>query len=214
MTYPRKLTDYARAEIEALRANGVVLSDDEVINIASLGWEIENPCKRVSLAKGRPVKCGNVWLWPLTIHAHEWLKDCGYEMSDPEKALAYAMAHREAELYTVTESTVKDWFKGIQATIEELRVAMAVIIEQGARDVLPSKDKNRLTIAELAQMMVDQHGGTFDMWERQCSIDYVFDFLETTSKQEEAEKEKERTNKATIIMARYTNMLLRRAQNG
>jgi hypothetical protein len=135
-------------------------------------------------------------------------------MSDPEKALAFAMAHREAELYTVTESTVKEWFAKIHATIEELRVAMAVIIEQGARDVLPSKDKNRLTIAELAQMMVDQHGGTFEMWERQCSIDYVFDFLETTSKQEEAEKKKERINRATMVMGRYTQSLLKRARNG
>ena len=208
----RGLTDYARAEIEELRNEGVTLSDEQIIDINELAWEIESPSKRVSLAKGKPVKCGNVWLWPLTIHSSAWFSEVSSDWPSSEIALAYAMAHRDAELFTVQEPEVLSWFKTIKATIEELRVAMAVIIEQGRRDDLPVKKGEGITIPELAQLMVANHGGTFEMWERQCSIQYVFDFLDTTCKQDEAEAKKTHVQKATMILGRYTQAILKRAK--
>jgi len=213
MTNYRKLSSQAEAEIDALRYQGVVLSDSDIIAINALCWEIENPSRRVSLARGKPVKCGNVYLWPLTIHSGAWFNEIGSEYESAEIALAYAMAHRDADLYTVEEPTVKAWFKTIKATIDELRVCMAIIIDQSKRDELPVRKGAGITVAQLAQLMVDNHGGTFDMWERQCSIDYVFDFIETTCKQDEAEQKHNRNQKMTMILGRFTNKLLKRQKS-
>ena len=210
MSNYRKLSSQAEAEIEALRLEGVTLSDSDIIAINALCWEIETPSRRVSLARGKPVKCGNVWLWPLTIHSGMWFNEVGSQYDNAETALAYAMAHRDADLYTVEEPQVKAWFKTVRATIEELRVCMAIIIDQSKRDELPVRKGAGITVAQLAQLMVDNHGGTFDMWERQCSIDYVFDFIDTTNKQDEAEQKHARNQKMTMILGRFTNQLLKR----
>jgi hypothetical protein len=210
MTNYRKLSSQAEAEIEALRNEGVILSDSDIISINALCWEIESPSKRVSLAKGKPIKCGNVWLWPLTIHSSAWFSDVACDWQCSEVALAYAMAHRDNELFTVSEQDVLTWFKTIQATIEELRVCMAYIIDQSKRDSLPVKKGDGITVQQLAQLMVANHGGTFEMWERQCSIEYVFDFLDTACKQDEAEARKTHVQKATMILGRFTQSLSRK----
>jgi hypothetical protein len=210
MTNYRKLSSQAEAEIEALRNEGVILSDSDIISINALCWEIESPSKRVSLAKGKPIKCGNVWLWPRTIHACEWYSDIGCEMSNPEKSLAYCMAHRDTELFTVTEKQVNAWFKTIRATLAEIRVCIYEIISLEFRDTIPSKKNDGFTISKLAQMMVAKFGGSFEMWERQCSIDYVFNFIDTQAKQDEAEAKKTHIEKATIILGRFTQSLLKR----
>lgn len=206
----RTLSSQAEAEIEALRYKGVTLSDSDIIAINAIAWEIESPSKRVSLARGKPVKCGNVFFWPLTIHSGTWWDDVGCEMQHSEHALAYAMAHRDADLYMVSESDIEAWFKTIKATVQELRHCLTIIIDQCKRDDLPIKEDNSITLSQLAQLMVDNHGGTFEMWERQCSIDYVRNFIDTTCKQDEAEQKKTRIEKATLILARYTQSLLRK----
>ena len=213
MSNYRKLSSQAEAEIDALRSQGVTLSDSDIVAINALCWEIESPSRRVSLARGKPVKCGNVYLWPLTIHSGAWFNEVGSEYESAEIALAYAMTHRDADLYTVEESQVKAWFKTIRATIDELRISMATIIDQSKRDELPVKKGAGITITQLAQMMVDNHGGTFEMWERQCSIDYIFDFIDTTCKQDEAEQKHVRNQKMTMILGRFTNSLLRKAKS-
>jgi hypothetical protein len=213
MSNYRKLSSQAEAEIDYLRSQGVKLSDSDIIAINALCWEIERPSRRVSLARGKPIKCGNVWLWPLTIHSASWFSDIGAEMSCSEIALAYAMAHRDDDLFTVEEKQIKEWFKTIRATMDELRCAMAVIIDQSKRDDMPVKKGHGITIAQLAQIMVDNHGGTFEMWERQCSIDYIFNFLDTTNKQDEAEHKRARNEKYTMLLGRFTNSLLKKAKS-
>lgn len=214
MSNYRKLSSQATAEIEALRHQGVTLSDSDIVAINSLCWEIESPSKRVSLAKGRPIKCGNVWLWPLTIHSSDWVFNTASNFENQQYTLAYAMAHRDDDLSTVQDVDVKEWVKTIRATDDELRIAMACIIDADKRDQLECKADKGMTVAELAQHMVANYGGSFEMWERQCSIAYVFDFLETTSKQEEAEKKSAHVCKYTAILARYTDKLLRDSKNG
>jgi hypothetical protein len=218
MSNYRKLSSQAEAEIEALRYQGVTLSDSDIIAINALCWEIENPSRRVSLARGKPVKCGNVYLWPLTIHNGTWLNDVGFsleynteeDISASEVTMAYAMAHRDDDMYLIEVADIMKWFKSIRATVSEIRMAMSIIADNQKRDELPVRKGAGITVAQLAQLMVDNHGGTFDMWEKQCSIDYVFDFIDTTCKQDEAEQKHNRNQKMTMILGRFTNSLLKR----
>ena len=218
MSNYRKLSSQAEAEIDALRSQGVTLSDSDIIAINALCWEIESPSRRVSLARGKPVKCGNVYLWPLTIHSGYWLNEVGFDMTikssgdihSSEIAMAYAMAHRDDDLFFADEKIIMDWLKTVRATTCEIRISMAMIINNSKRDQLPIKKDSGLDITQLAQMMVDNHGGSFEMWERQCSIDYIFDFIDTTCKQDEAEQKHARNQKMTMILGRFTNQLLKR----
>lgn len=135
-------------------------------------------------------------------------------MPDTEKTLCYAMANRDKELYTTTEEDVEAWFKTLRCTQSELRIAMAEILEADKRDELPSRSDDRMTAGELAQMMVAEHGGTFEMWERQCSIRYIFEFLTTSRNQDEAERKKTNRDKRTLILARYVESLRRKKSDG
>jgi hypothetical protein len=130
-----------------------------------------------------------------------------------EMALAYCAAHRDDDLSTVTEKQVRQWFKTIRATLAEIRIAVYEIVSLEFRDTVPTKKKDAFGISQLAQMMVSRFGGSFEMWERQCSIDYIFDFIDTTSKQSEAEETKMRIDKYTMILGRFTQSLLRKAKS-
>ncbi len=210
----RQLSDLAQAKIEALRSDGYVLSDSDVILINALAWEVQSPSKRMALAKGKPIKCGNTWLWPFTIHNKAWFFDCGREFSNPRHALAYALAHRNDELYTITEEHVDKWAKTLTCTDDELEMACAIIIDGDRQDEIPIKDSEAITIHEMARMMMVSHGGTAEMWEKEVSIKFIYDFIDTLSKQHEEAGKSMQKDRAQMALAYLTHRIRRRKRNG
>ncbi len=88
-----RLNDLARAEIDELRADGITLTDDDVVAINQLAAEVATPAMIATLARGTPIEVGHVTLWPLTLAGADWYDSYGYNTVDPEVALAYALAH-------------------------------------------------------------------------------------------------------------------------
>jgi hypothetical protein len=232
MKDPRKLSDYAQSRIDALRREGVKLSDENVCVINALAWEVQSPCKRVSLARGKPVKCGNVWLWPLTANASAWFSEVGGEMKCPmstslkmwmyrilermsfsEIALAYAMAHRDDDQYQTTPEMILAWFKTFRGTIDELRVAMGYVMLQVSRDEQPSSKDDALTFEELVCYMHATHGGSAQAWAQAVSIGYIYDYIDTSMKQSSADGAKEQRNRAEACLSLYCHKLRKAAKN-
>ena len=201
--------------------------------INALAWEVQSPCKSVSLARGKPVKCGNVWLWPLTANASAWFCEVGGEMRYPfsgnmkmwlyrilervsfsEIALAYAMAHRDDDQYLTTPEMILAWFKSVRATIDELRVAMGYAMLQSSRDEEPSSNGDAPTFEELACYMHVTHGGSAEGWARDVSIGYIYDYIDTSIKQSSADGAKEQRNKAEACLSLYCHKLRKAAKNG
>ena len=59
------LADLARAEIDALAADGIACTPDDVVLLNAIALEIETPAHLQSLSRGTPVFVGGVALWPL-----------------------------------------------------------------------------------------------------------------------------------------------------
>lgn len=223
---PRKLSDLARARIEKLREDGVNLTDENIVAINALAWEVVSPSKCISLSKGRPVRCGNVWFWPLTIHSASWFQEIGCELEYKliesifhnvklnEYALAYAMAHRDDDLYMVSESQIRTWSKTLRATPSELRECLKMVIDSEVQDEYPTTKDDKITIQELACYMHAKSGGSAKMWEHELSVGYVFNLVNTMARQSEAGDERLTRNRAEACLAYYCHKLRKAAKNG
>jgi len=217
----RKLSDYAQAKLDALRKEGIPLSDENICVINALAWEVQSPCKRLSLARGKPVKCGDFWLWPLTISGSLWYKEIGCklqgiickDLSVSECSIAYVMAHREIDAWKIEEKEVIEWGKHLTCTRSELREAMSQILEQDKRDEEPSSCDNGISIEELAVYMHATHGQDANMWEQEVSLGYVSDFIDMARAQASADGKKEQRNRAEACLSLYCHKLRKAARN-
>ena len=182
-----RLSDLARAELDALRAAGVEPTDDEIVEINALAADVMTPDARRCLARGRPFRAGDAWLYPLTIAAADWFQDAGCKMDDPGAALGYAMAHGGDELGTVDQRDVWRWFRSLHCRRGELDLAIAACIEQDEQPETPTRDTDRApSPGELSATMMAAVGGDPAMWERQVCIGYVRGVLETLGAQQTA----------------------------
>jgi len=186
MREPRGLCDLARHKLAALRAAGCAVSDDDVVRLNALAWEIETPSNRRELSRGRPVAAGSYWLWPLTIAGAHWFESVGCALPMPDAALAYAMAHGRDDIATHGWAEVKRWYHGLTCTHAELLLAIAEVEEQDARDPTPDRARGDMTLGRLVAMMQAQHGGDAETWERYVSLGYVCDLIDTSVQQQSA----------------------------
>jgi hypothetical protein len=185
----RKLSDLARAEINALRRDGVELTPDDVVRINALAWAVETPETRRLLARGVPVFLAErVALWPLTLYASEWFRRVGGNMKHPEvstgtirrMALAYAMAFGRSDGPELeidgdrAARVVYEWAQKLKCTLQEIEVACGECMLQnddGLSEGIPAG--HTIEPGDLSAFMVATCGGSPELWERQVSIGYV-----------------------------------------
>jgi hypothetical protein len=212
----RGLTDLAEAKINALRNEGYSLTDSDVIALNDIARDIQTDVTRMALSKGKPLRCGNLWLWPFTIHMKAWLNDCGYEMqSFPDAswwAMAYALSHREDELYEVTEKQVHEWSKHFKGTTEELKEGLLIMLANDKKDETPDIPGDSVTIHEMARIMFLRCGGSIDMWEKECAIDFIYDMQDTLSKQDEANGTSAKKDRSQMAFTYLTHRIRRRVK--
>lgn len=113
----------AKTQIDILDAQGVTLELHHVC------W-LNDLCRKITdvpggtLAKGRPFRAGNVWLWPITRQASLWYEWALESIDDSDMHsifLAYALAHARDpgafdKLYSLEDSmrAVIAWDKGLR----------------------------------------------------------------------------------------------------
>ena len=148
-----KVSEFAELEIQKLQNNGLSLTTAEIVWLNDLGCKMENPSSRVDPAKaGKPVRAGNVWLWPITISASEWFFKIAFEHYQTEQgqtyALGFALANgrRPNRFATLRERSqirraVNRWALRCGATEAELREAiLRVLPETDTPHALPPSD--------------------------------------------------------------------------
>ncbi len=169
----RQVPDIAAVEIDRLRKDGVVLSDDDIVWLASLGWRIENPkgqtMESAGLSEGTRLSNGET-LFPLTVSASRWLHKYGPVFSENADlfAVAFAMIFpgRVAKLKTAKESVsaVGEWADSLTISHAELVRAVGRMLSSDAPhdpDAEP-EDTDRL-IASLVAIT----GLPFEYWNSQ-----------------------------------------------
>ena len=182
-----RLNDLAAEAIQDLRSRGCTVTDSDVCRLNALAWRIQSPAVQRELSKGRPVQCGDVWLWPRSMSACAWFEDAGCRCRDPEMALAYAMAHSHSEtLPTATDADVRRWSRTVRATRRQMRVAIGEVLAQDQQDEQPPVESKPCTLGELSSVLVAMCGGKPDDWERLVSLEYARDMLTTHTAQQSA----------------------------
>ena len=169
----RQMPDIAAVEIERLRDDGIQLTDDDIVWLASLGDAVENPDgttkEAAGLIDGLRMSDGTI-LKPLTMYAEKWLKKYGAIFSGRMElaAVGYAMSH--AESLDVTESkkavmaAVREWIEGIKVTPDELKSAVSRMIGDSDQ---PKQDPPKLDRESLIGFMVAATGLAREYWEHE-----------------------------------------------
>jgi hypothetical protein len=209
------LNDLARAELEALREAGALVTDDDVIEINALAADVLRPDVRRALSRGRPVECGGAWLWPLTIAAADWFQETGAGMPDETAALAFAMAHGDrADLHAQSWPQVKAWRRALKCRPGTLAIAIADIIAQDEETEIPRRadDNDGTSPGELSASMMATAGGTPEMWERQVSIGYVRSVLSVLGAQAKASGVSPAVARATMALGMACEKIKARAR--
>jgi uncharacterized protein YeaC (DUF1315 family) len=191
MTDYADLNDMAAQALAELRADGITPTDADIVRLNALAWGVQCPRIRMELAKGRPVQCGNRWLWPLSISARKWYQGAWEGCRSAREAMAYAMAHAHDErLYKATEREVGAWIDGTIATETQLEEAMNQVIAQELdpdMPPVPDSEGGGMTDGELSAALVATAGGDADTWERLCSRGYCIATLEILAAQQRAD---------------------------
>jgi hypothetical protein len=183
-----RLNDLAAEAMNDLRSQGCAVTDSDVCRLNALAWRIQTPGLQRELSKGRPVQCGNIWLWPRSMLACAWFEDVGCHCGEPETALAYAMAHSHSDtLPTATGADVRRWGRTVKATRSQLRIAVGEVLAQDQQDEQPPTDSKPCSFGDLSAILVASCGGRPDDWERLVSLEYARDMLTTHIAQQAAD---------------------------
>lgn len=177
------LCDQAAEEIAQLRAECIHVTDADVVELNDIALRLVAGEVGQDLARGRPVRCGNVTLWPLTLAGAAWYGSIGCRIGDGYAALAYAMAEGSTEaIDTATAREVRRWHRLVRATDAQLRAAVAEVhCQTDSPEDPPSRLKpepSRNGLAELTARLQARIGGDAAFWERRCSLSYALRALE------------------------------------
>ena len=192
-----QLSDLARAEIDELKAEGIDLTAEEVIEINALAWAVETPSHRIHLSRGVPVIVAGVSLWPLTLYAADWYcrVGCKYDGDLADYALAYAMAHSYDEGdaldldYDAAPKAIKRWVKSLRCRRHALIEAVSQVIYQDEMLTSPQgADGKAMTPGDFSAFLASVAGGTPEFWERSVSFTYCQTMLATIVMQNRSDK--------------------------
>lgn len=161
--------DVAAQEIESLRADGVELTDDDVVWLASLGERVEKPGNKTREAAGFVdgfrLSDGTV-LHPLSLKSEKWLTLYGPCVSRDKEALivAYALANRHsldlgANAKTVMRE-VKQWGDSLAVDAQELEAA----VDRMTADDAPKKEGGSVDVEQVIGFLVAATGIERETW--------------------------------------------------
>jgi hypothetical protein len=191
------LSESARAEIETLSGEGIILTPEEVVALNYVGHRLDTLESRMLLSRGRPVMVGQAVLWPLTLYAAEWLDRVKQDLKPFERSclLGYAMAHGRSagpELDVEGRAAVKAatrWFWSLKCTRREYDEALAQVDAQDQQLELPPDPTGKpMSVGDFSVFLSTVAGGTPDFWERRCSIGYACAVLSMVILQNHADK--------------------------
>lgn len=187
----------AKAGIRELRELGIEPTLDEIILLHELGKKVQRNGRKSSReAAGRPVKAGDVYLWPFTIGASMWYMDGPVEwFRDNERmniyVLAFALSHARdcsafVELvdYRATVDAVKAWVKSVSATYAELVDGITMLFDQTSQDT--PHDQSDPDWGAFIGFLTKHYGGTPDFWRWEEPMNYCVQLCSLAFQQERA----------------------------
>lgn len=169
----RSVPDIAAMEIKRLRDDGVKVTDDDVVWLASLGYKVENPrgqtLEAAGLVEGILLSNGDI-LYPLTISSSRWLGRYGnlFLGKMDTYAVAFAMCHPKlvAKLKSANESVsaINDYANALAVQYNELVNAVSRMVLRDAPHDPESKNSDS---DKIVASLVAITGLPFEYWNNQ-----------------------------------------------
>lgn len=222
-----RLTDVARAELDALAADGITPDPQEVLDIQRLSLDCEKPDAALgSLARGRPVVIGSETVWPATIAAATFFEDVGpLARDDTERFFILVYACRFGRDSSRIYERGKEAVRNVCAWKRRLRCTPAEVLEAFEKltaDALPDtgeidKDAWHDFVSDLALRASALCGGKPEEWETHCSIPAVARIVDIAWGQKMATGESARNDPriaATRRLGKYILALRKRREAG
>jgi len=214
-----RLHPLAREAIDELTANGINPTLDESIWLNDLARLIEHPDVGTGLSAGCPARAGNVWLWPLTVAGSTWHSHMAplFDGQDDVQArlLSFALAHGRTVgafdglwSYGAARGAVREWFKSVHCTDDELILAVNAVLAQdgegeteldpdhpqaekqdpgpadtGSNDQAPP---NAPDWSETIALLCSAVSGPPELWESRVSRRFLLTQINTLNKQNSA----------------------------
>lgn len=184
-----KLTDLAESQIERLKADGVEVTPQEVLDIQALSLEAIGEFEDGIRLNGTPVVIGGIVLYPLTIGASIWREEVEAMLDDADYnsrlfLLAYCMANgRNQDAFSAhgreALKAVYHWAKKVRCNTADLLNAVNDVLGDAPRVTFANsnEDEKSESAAYLAQMAMAIFGGDPAVWQYQLSISAVADIL-------------------------------------
>lgn len=175
-----ELHPLARKHLESLRARGIVLTDAEVLWIVGICRQITAPDGVETSLIGMPVRVGlsDVWLWPMTVGASIWWRDCAivwFKGNDGFLfwALAWTLAHaRTAKVFRAASTPesarrlVEGWALTLGATRAEIEAAVDAVLPPsgGENAARPAAKTPPPSWTRIVNELAEDYGLAEDHW--------------------------------------------------
>ncbi|MCK9326469.1 MAG: hypothetical protein M0P69_13345 [Bacteroidales bacterium] len=169
----RKVPDIAAVEIARLRKLGIKLSDDDVVWLSCLGYQVENPNGQTLEASGiidGILLSDGTYLRPLTIRGSKWLSRYGpyLYLIDDTCVVAYAMSNSDTLSFDKNVVDVFDdvsaWMKSRKSSRNELKSALSRLLFS---DVPRNPDSKPASMEEIIGLLVAATGLPAEYWDNQ-----------------------------------------------
>ncbi len=195
-----ELGEILEAHLQELREKGITPTATETAWLLRACEAIRRPSGAEDvLARGRPMRAGSLWLWPMTRQAQTWWSRAVEWFDDEDAALAlgYSMAHgREAGAfdrlysYAAARDAIRAFGDGLDCTAGELSIAIEGCLRQmsdGLDALEPEAGDGSHDGPNIVCRLQERLGESADHWERLVSLRYITDMLQTLAAQSDAE---------------------------
>ena len=219
------LCDLAEDELNALEAEGIRPTAQDILAVQALALEAMGDFDDGLRLHGAPVAIGGVVLWPLTIAGCIWRDEVEARLDADDYSarlfiLAYALAHgRDKDALNVygreALKAVWRWARGLRCGLADLVAAVNDVMADKPRVVSDESkdDADKSAPAEIAEMAMAIFGTDPDIWRYQLGLEEVIavirrhNALKRTGNTVEARK-----TEALRDLAKYVDGIRKRAK--
>ena len=221
------LCDLAEDELNALEAEGIRPTPQDILAIQALALEAMGDFDDGLRLHGAPVAVGGVVLWPPTIAGCIWRDELESRLAADDYSsrlyiLAYALAngHDKDALSVFGKDALKavwKWARGLTCGLVDLAAAVNEVMADKPRVVRhkdkDEADKDKSGPAEIAEMAMAIFGTNPDIWRYQLGLEEVIAIIRRhNALKRQGNAVEARKTEALREMAMYVDEIRKRAK--
>lgn len=208
------LSPLTRRALRDFAADGITLTLAEIIWLNERALRVSDAARR-TLDIGCPVRCGERWLWPMTIQSARWLCWIADKVAANELLSIWAVlwAHDHARtqdafvrMYDLgyAVDVLMEYGKAFPGTTEEIKTAICELRRGTIPQHQDDKDKPgpaAFVFDKIAASLCEKYGATPEYWKKEETFATCLDLLRAAKTQGQANGKEDIDANSPIGMA-------------